>query len=625
MAGRRILLLCAGALFLGLLLFPAWKGGVRAADISQRLGAIYTLILRTNHAPDGRIVTPAADVIISAGESVYFSGSGTDSDGDTPLQYQWDFGDQNIAGSTLQTPGAVRFDTNGSYSVTLTVVDSRGKPDPDPALVHVQVGPRFSQIVDDRDAAFAATGQWNEDTSAGCDQYADSSRFGLAASESAAYSIADTVTWTLTVPYYGLYRLGGWWPGNSSCYSEGTGWVSWEADHKILNNGVVVDALLVNQGKNTGQFNTLGEYWLAPGSLEVQLPRAAARAVRADAMQLQLLEQGDRRVEIITPADNDLFSSSTVTVKALKYELPTGWSIRFALDGGTTAIVGTSCGSGGGYVCAELSGLSRSEHTLEARAVDSSGALQPYTDTVHFGVGDYYVLIGDSITAGYGDDDSSDDVSADGRNRNGGWIPPAYSLATGGYGQILNDLLTSAFGFPHTMINEGVGGDTSKEGAERLPSILARHPRATHFLVFFGTNDSSSWATAAGRRPSGLGLRSGDTGYAGSFKAYMQEIIDLIQSAGHQVVLAYCPVALGEDVTTTPFADPDSAEKNQYIKEYNQVVDELRAENGISLTAPDLYTQFLNNKDSWFSDNLHPNGSGYQGIAWLWSQALGAR
>jgi len=60
-----------------------------------------------------------------------------------------------------------------------------------------------------------------------------------------------------------------------------------------------------------------------------------------------------------------------------------------------------------------------------------------------------YVAFGDSITMGggsNGDDYTPDDTSLDGRNTGGGYEP------------ILNNLLTSATGIPHSIINEGTVG-----------------------------------------------------------------------------------------------------------------------------------------------------------------------
>lgn len=88
--------------------------------------------------PEGAIDAPADDVAIQTGGSVTFEGSGTDPDGAVPLAYLWDF-DGAAADSTDEDPGAVSFNTAGSYTVELTVTDATGLSDPTPATVLVTV------------------------------------------------------------------------------------------------------------------------------------------------------------------------------------------------------------------------------------------------------------------------------------------------------------------------------------------------------------------------------------------------------------------------------------------------------------------------------------------------------
>ncbi len=93
----------------------------------------------SNAAPQGVIELPAADVAIAVGERVYFQGRGSDSDGHLPLRYVWDFaGVAPVAFDAV--PGDVVFTREGSYTVSLTVIDARGMADPTPATVVVNVG-----------------------------------------------------------------------------------------------------------------------------------------------------------------------------------------------------------------------------------------------------------------------------------------------------------------------------------------------------------------------------------------------------------------------------------------------------------------------------------------------------
>ena len=99
---------------------------------------------KRNEAPDGIIIKPNSDVTIKAGESVNFAGTGTDPDPEdvTTLKYRWNFGDASIPDSTTSTPGLVTFNTEGVFTVMLTVTDSAGLSDETPATVQIKVEKR---------------------------------------------------------------------------------------------------------------------------------------------------------------------------------------------------------------------------------------------------------------------------------------------------------------------------------------------------------------------------------------------------------------------------------------------------------------------------------------------------
>jgi lysophospholipase L1-like esterase len=169
------------------------------------------------------------------------------------------------------------------------------------------------------------------------------------------------------------------------------------------------------------------------------------------------------------------------------------------------------------------------------------------------------------------------------------------------------------------VVNEAVGGSASIDGVNIIQTTLARHPGAGMFLVQYGTND----ATPTGGTPSGLNLNPGDSGYSGSFKDNLQQIINAVNAAGKKIALAKAPMALADCGNCTPYSDPSTATKNIMIQQYNQVVDQLVANpaNNISVVPPDFYTFFSNNRGD-YSDEFHPNGMGYQAMANLWDQAL---
>jgi lysophospholipase L1-like esterase len=250
--------------------------------------------------------------------------------------------------------------------------------------------------------------------------------------------------------------------------------------------------------------------------------------------------------------------------------------------------------------------------------INAQSGCSANADAVRFqlqeGIDNYYVAVGNSITDGFGDDDPSDDISEDGRNSGGGFEP------------ILNDLLTSATGQSHTIANEGVGGATSADGLASIPTVLNAHPDSWRFLVQYGTNDANPLFPI----PSGRGLNPGDPGYPGTFKDNMQQITDAINAAGKEVCLAKPPITLGDSTFGTPYVDPDTGARNVLIKEYIDVIDELKNDplNGIAVPTPDFYGLFNENVtggkryDFEYADNLHPNGEGYRSMADGWLQSL---
>ncbi len=90
-----------------------------------------------------------------------------------------------------------------------------------------------------------------------------------------------------------------------------------------------------------------------------------------------------------------------------------------------------------------------------------------------------------------------------------------------GPGQSYPDYLQAdldRLGYHYRVVNEGISGNTTKDGVERLPEVLALHPAVA--VVEFGGND--------GLR----GLRIEDT------RANLDEIVGTLKGAGIKVALA---------------------------------------------------------------------------------------
>src|SRR5882724_4357109 len=107
-------------------------------DLVQALGSLAP----PDVPPTGSIDSPSGYVILFAGRSVFFSGSGTDPDG-TVTGYSWSFPGGNPGSSNVATPGDVNYSTPGIFVASLTVTDNVGLNDPNPKTRTVSVLPAF--------------------------------------------------------------------------------------------------------------------------------------------------------------------------------------------------------------------------------------------------------------------------------------------------------------------------------------------------------------------------------------------------------------------------------------------------------------------------------------------------
>ena len=188
--------------------------------------------------------------------------------------------------------------------------------------------------------------------------------------------------------------------------------------------------------------------------------------------------------------------------------------------------------------------------------------------------------------------------------------------------------MTTDTDIPHHIVNEAVGGSTSADGLASIQGILTKHLQSYRFLIQYGMNDARPWLPI----PSGRGLSPGESGYPGTFKDNMQQIIDAINTAEIEVCLSKTIIALGDSTNTSPYPDPDNGTRSLLIKEFNEVIDELyiNPDNKILVAPPDFYGYYntydnesgLYHYENEYFDNIHPNGIGYHSMATLWLDEL---
>ncbi len=165
------------------------------------------------------------------------------------------------------------------------------------------------------------------------------------------------------------------------------------------------------------------------------------------------------------------------------------------------------------------------------------------------------VCFGDSLTAGYGTD-------------------PGQS-----YPDNLQKILDDS-NFPDRVINEGVSGNTTKDGVDRLPHIIALHPQLV--VVEFGGND--------GLR----GLPIDQT------QKNMSTIVDELKASGAKVALA--------GITLPPDYGPD------YIAKFNAMYPALAKQYKVPLL-PFLLKDVYGAPGDMQDDATHATAQGNKQVA----------
>ncbi len=165
------------------------------------------------------------------------------------------------------------------------------------------------------------------------------------------------------------------------------------------------------------------------------------------------------------------------------------------------------------------------------------------------------VAFGDSLTAGYGAD--------------AGESYPDY---------LQKDL--DAQGYGYRVINAGISGNTTKDGVERLDSIVALKPAVV--IVAFGGNDGLRGLPIAATRKN------------------LEVILNTLQRSGAKIVLG--------GITLPPNYGPD------YIQQFNQTYVLLAREHHLPLL-PFLLQNVYGTPGSMQADGIHATPQGNAQVA----------
>jgi lysophospholipase L1-like esterase len=589
------------------------------------------------------IANAGADQNLTEGDTVTLDGSGsTDPDG-TITAYEWKEG-----GIVLST--AVSFEKSdfsvGSHTIILTVTDNNGSTGTDSMTVTVVPLENTSFTDDfstDTTSQYIIEDTWT-DGGVGSFSYDGSGehvrvltgndvalQFSRALSASIEGSFSIDFLPTVYYPSGGIFTLKLIQDANIYYQIKNTdGYGPLEISKYV--NGIKVDSALFANEYTQGITYTI-TITFSPSVTIVEAfgqtltMNSDSTAITVSSFAIETLQQDafydnivysvsePTIIQLITPQTNHIQTDRDLTTNVLTVDLTVGWGVKFALDEGDPSqqiVIDVTQPYEVTFVNVELG-----EHRIDCYIVDESQNEQPgeenHDSAENIGIGDILIAVGDSITFGYGDNNIFDDISADGRKTGGGFEP------------ILNDYLSGDKGYPHSIINEGISGETTQEGLLRLPSVLTKYPEASTFLLLYGTNNTSPIASQP--LESGKRLNVGDVGYDGTYKDYMQQMIDLVNSAGKKAAIAKIPVALGTSSSSGDYSEPiDDEYRNVKTRDFNEAIDELVADpsNNIVATPPDFYTYFrdINIYEAEYFDNLHPNGAGYSSIADLWRDAL---
>jgi lysophospholipase L1-like esterase len=205
-----------------------------------------------------------------------------------------------------------------------------------------------------------------------------------------------------------------------------------------------------------------------------------------------------------------------------------------------------------------------------------SEAARPLALSIGDNVPNTYLAFGDSITIGEG------------------------ARSTDGYRDVVEQLLAQNLGGRHRVIGDGIPGNKSEQGADRIELSLRRN-RTAYLLILYGTNDwnkNKELCTAAAPCPTIENLRF------------------MIQVANGARTLPVISTII------PPNPSANAPERNEWVAAMNELIKTMARQEGAALA--DSHAAFMKagNLPSLFFDHVHPNDAGYQLIAGAFFSAI---
>jgi len=110
--------------------------GISDPTPAMRMITVFDPISILTAAPIANIDTPMSDQVIMVGDTLNFSGSGSDPASSEVVTFMWNF-DGAAPNSTMQNPGDIIFNSSGEFTIVLSVSDSLGNIDTSQIIVTV--------------------------------------------------------------------------------------------------------------------------------------------------------------------------------------------------------------------------------------------------------------------------------------------------------------------------------------------------------------------------------------------------------------------------------------------------------------------------------------------------------